>query len=309
MTASSYSFAAIVRTQGKRMDSLAEALESLSFQRPACLAVVVVHASESVLSPVDAVCRSVEGLNYVLCHAKDTGKKRGYPLNVGLDYCYQQEKELSALLFLDDDDIIYPFFTRKTAQALAATGGDVVYAASNLRRPGQFPEPAYRPVHIAHLFIENFIPINSYAIRFSRLRKARLLFDEDLDYTEDWHFLLRLLEKGFRFEPLHDTLSEFRITSDGNTTCKKHPEAWKQASLKIRAYINRTQFSVSGHTLASAVMSESADFSYQKNSPEPLDIRAVLLWQTARNIWHRLPSVAQTAITRAYRYYVRKSER
>ncbi|QTA84464.1 glycosyltransferase family 2 protein [Desulfonema magnum] len=254
--AAEYAFAVIIRTTGKRNDSLAEALQSVAFQHLKCLAVVVTHGTDTqILSEVDSVCKEINTLDYVLLHATDTHKKRGYPLNVGLDYCYNCGFTFDAIFFLDDDDIVYPFFTQKMRQAFDATDADVIYSASNQRHLGSQPEEAYRPKHISYLFIENFIPINSYSVCFRSLKENNLLFDESLEYTEDWHFLLRLLEKGLRFEALHETLSEFRMTSDGNAPVKQHPDIWKKASLEIRSYINKTKFPVNGYVLASSVMS------------------------------------------------------
>lgn len=197
---SDFRFAVIVRTQGKRPALLAETLASLSYQRPRCEAVLTVHAPWERVTEVTAICRA-SGVPHTVLHAGDLARRRGYPLNVGLAHCYEVGG-FDALFFLDDDDIVYPTFTRRMAQALTATGADVVYAASNQRDLQGVPEAGYAPLHFAQLLVQNFIPINSYSIRFSRLIATRPFFDESMDYTEDWLFLLQLLSLGLRFEPL-----------------------------------------------------------------------------------------------------------
>ncbi|MCJ8499393.1 hypothetical protein [Desulfatitalea alkaliphila] len=300
--ASDMRFGAIVRTQGNRPELLVEALESLRCQRPACTAVVTVHASPEVFESVQTLCSRVD-LPMQLLHAAEVRRRRGYPLNVGLAWCYENGG-FDALFFLDDDDIVYPMFTRCMAQAFSATGADVVYAASNKRRLPDAPEAGYRPMHFSRLVVENFIPINSYAVRCTRLTQTRPLFDETLDYTEDWSFLLNLLALGFRFEPLGITLSEFRITSDGNTAVKRNPKAWERDALRIREQIERTMFPLAGDALVRMALHLNADGTARHGMPAcgnaDADPRALLLWGRLRKAWHQLPFPARRIIVRLY---------
>ena len=162
---------------------------------------------------------------------------------------------LMVYFFLDDDDIVYPFFAQKMLQALVVTHADVIYAASNCSKPGYPLEKGYRPRHILNLLIENFIPINSYMIRSDTLKEKRLFFNESLDVLEDWHFLLQLLKNGFRFEAISETLSEFRILSDENSRAKVNPDVWKRTSKTIRNDINTSLFSINGASLVSSLIS------------------------------------------------------
>ena len=74
---------------------------------------------------------------------------------------------------------------------------------------------------------------------------------KSIEYTEDWHFLLPLLEgTGSRFHALPTTLSEFRIASDGNLAKKRDPANWRATSLTIRQYINNSKFPIPGSDLA-----------------------------------------------------------
>jgi glycosyltransferase involved in cell wall biosynthesis len=261
-------FAAIVRTMGDRPQLLQQALESLTFQQDRCRAIVVVHGDSSAHQKVQQVCRRVGGLEHVALHAKDTGKRRGHPLNVGLDHCYDSESQPDFLFFLDDDDIVYPFFTRIMAAAFLTSQADVIYAASNRKEFGRPAAVGYTPKPIFLLLYENFITINSFAVRMETLRRQRCYFDEHFEYAEDWQFLVTLLQKGFRFEANFSTLSEFRIIRDGNREIKANPALWKQYSLQIRKQINRSDFVVPGAKLAGLACELEPRFGTQRETQE-----------------------------------------
>jgi len=261
-------FAAIVRTMGDRPQLLQEALESLTFQQDRCRAVVVVHGDSNAHERAQQVCRRVGGLEHVVLHAKDTGKRRGHPLNVGIDYCYDSEFQPDFLFFLDDDDIVYPFFTRVMWAAFLTSGADVIYAASNRREFGRPAAVGYTPKPIFLLLHENFITINGFAVRMEALRRQRCYFDEAFEYAEDWQFLVTLLQKGFRFEANFSTLSEFRIIQDGNREIKANPALWKQYSLRIRKQINQSEFVVPGAKLASLACELEPRFGNQREMQE-----------------------------------------
>jgi len=246
-------FAALIRTTGGRPLLLLDALQSLALQHGRCLPVVIVHGDAETYAEVRRICAdSAAADRVVVLHASETGRRRGYPINVGIEYCLTQHPEAEFIFFLDDDDIVYPFFTSTMAAAFLASGADVVYAASNRREPGQTAVPGYIPRPIHHVLRENFITSNSYAIRAATLRGSRLRMSEELEYTEDWHFLIRMLEAGFRFHALPATLSEFRIVSDGNLgglAQKRDPPMWKAISLEIRRFINTNSFPLPGPEL------------------------------------------------------------
>ena len=129
-----------------------------------------------MLEPVESVCREIPSLSWVLIHADRIENKRGYPLNVGLQYACAFHSDIEAIAFLDDDDILYPDFSARMIQAMRDTGADVICAASNRSVPGQAVEEGYRPVSFLNLFVLNFIPINSYIIRLASLDKNPGIF-------------------------------------------------------------------------------------------------------------------------------------
>ena len=244
-------FVALVRTTGTRPALLLDALQSVALQAVPCLAIVIVHGDASAYIRVKKLCEEDENApGTTVLHASDTNRRGGYPINAGLDYCRTQLSGVEFVFFLDDGDIVYPFFTMMMAAAFLAAEADVIYAASNRREAGRPAGPGYSPLAIHRLLRENFITINSYAIRAAALWRTGLSMSEDLDYTGDWHFLLRMLEAGLRFHAIPAALSEFRIISGGNVAEKCDASAWKEGSLQIRRYINATSFPIPGPDLA-----------------------------------------------------------
>ena len=251
-------FAAIIRTTGARNQLLLEALHSLSLQSLPCLAIVVVHGTSESYSQVKASCESVSFARVIHAPNWDTGRKRGHPINVGIEYCLNELPHIEYLFLLDDDDIVYPFFTRMMADAFACSEAGMIYANANRREAGKPPEPSFplKPYH--HLLEQNFMPSNSYAIRTSELRRSGVRVDESFEYLEDWLFVLELLKEGVRFQRLDMTLSEFRSESDIDFAFKNDMELWKSYNSRVRQYINSTVFPIPGSDLARLAEAQAA---------------------------------------------------
>jgi hypothetical protein len=245
-------FAALIRTTGVRDQSLREGLQSLALQGEPCLAIVIVHGSAESHARVQQSCLANHPADLIrVLHAPDSDprRKRGYPINVGIDYSLNVPG-IQYVFLLDDDDIVYPFFTAVMASAFAASEADVVYATANRREAGKPLAAAWPLQPYPRLFDRNFIPLNSCAIRAEALRRSGARADEEQDYLEDWLFLLRLLEHKFRFQGLDVTLSELRTDSAADLACRYDLEIWKSNALRIRQYINATTFPVPGADLA-----------------------------------------------------------
>lgn len=242
-------FAAIVRTRGTRPHQLLEALESLRLQALPCVPVVVVHGDSAALDRVGLICKDETPPPRIL-RASDTSRTVGYPINVGIDHCLAQIPDARYLFLLDDDDIVYPYFTSQIAAAFEESEADVVYASSNRREPGQAAVRAHLALPAHHLLRENFIPTNTFVMRADALRGCNVRADEALRYFEDWHFLLRLLEAGLRFHAVPATLSEFRIVPDSDLSYRRDLTLWRANEAHVRSYINRTSFPLPGAELA-----------------------------------------------------------
>jgi hypothetical protein len=249
----------LVRTQGRRSETLQTALQSIAAQTVHCFAVVVVHGTETEAREVRRQCEQEFGLDFMVLVAADRTRKRGYPLNVALRWCRESAPRTALISFLDDDDRIYPFFVEEMIRAASANDADAVYCASLCRVGHTLPVPAYGGAPAVHVFKENFIANNSLAIRASRLLADDIWFDESLDYVEDWQFLLQLLSHGYRLTHYPLALCEFSSGSDGNTPAKRNPVAWKTSSLSVRRFINKSEFRVNGSLLAGMAHSIEPD--------------------------------------------------
>jgi len=276
--------AVIIRTQGRRSDLLAEALASVAAQSVAVTAFVVVHGDHAALAKVkDAISGIQQDLRIV--HAPDTGRRRGYPLNLALEQIYAEGAAFDVLFFLDDDDIVYPSFCQTLIDAMRQQNVDVVYAASHRRVPGEAVVPGYAPLPPMCLLIENFIPINAYVIRLSAIQSARLFFDESLEVLEDWNFLHRLLALQLNFFPVGDALSEFRITGDGNTPDKQDQAMWDRAWESVDAYLDQ----ICHQMERSYVLQSFSNFDFAARGPlTPSESQ--LLQKTAEWIEMRFPA-------------------
>ncbi len=227
--------AVIIRTQNKRQEMLPEAVESVSAQTPALTPVVVVHGSDDDLRSVKSQLST--GDDVVFLHADEyvkPNRRLGYPANVALDYMEDQADRFDFISFLDDDDILYPCFSSIIDEALRWSGADCIYAMSNKRRLWQLAEPGPVPHPASCLIMENFITCNSYGLTTAFLRQSGIRFDEGKRYLDDWDFLLSLWDAGACFRFLPETVSEFRITNDGNTVRKNYPDEYISAVTHVQ---------------------------------------------------------------------------
>ena len=70
---------------------------------------IIVHENEAVFGAVSQWARKFAS-RVQLLHADLTGRRLGYPLNMGLDYVEQNAEKYDFFCILDDDDIYYPLF-------------------------------------------------------------------------------------------------------------------------------------------------------------------------------------------------------
>lgn len=224
----------LIRTQGRRLDLLEESVNSVLQQTVPITPCIVVHANKSALSVVEQWAKRYGDEVHVL-HADLPGRRRGYPLNVGLDFVEKNAKRFDFFCILDDDDIYYPMFAERLTAALAISGADIAYCTTNSRVPGQQPVSAHPPLPTAALVVGNFIPINAYVVRTDLLIKSGARMREDIHYLEDWDFLVSLLYADAKFTALNETLSEFRIIGDGNVEHKQDPEHFEHCRKIVNA--------------------------------------------------------------------------
>ncbi|OYX13224.1 MAG: hypothetical protein B7Z15_07955 [Rhizobiales bacterium 32-66-8] len=99
----------------------------------------------------------------------------------------------------------------------------MVYGLANQRPPGGQAMPAHMPLPTSCLVAGNFIPTNGYAVRSDIVLNAGIRLFEDIDYFEDWDFLLSLFRAGGRFHLIPEAVGEFLLIGDGNVPAKRDP--------------------------------------------------------------------------------------
>ncbi len=223
----------ILRTRGNRLELLSESLVSVKLQSVEIICCVVVHANEGAFDLVSSWVHDVDP-NAVLIHAHDLEKKRGYPINLALDYLRTHFDQFDFFFFLDDDDILYPFYSQRLVSVLELTGADIALGLANQRVPWNPPELVHRAKPAAALVAGNFIPINSYIVRREILLTSGARAREDMDYLEDWDFLLSLFSFGAKFHYLPEIVCEYRVIEDGNRNIRRDPEHYDECNERVK---------------------------------------------------------------------------
>ncbi|MEM9200848.1 MAG: glycosyltransferase [Actinomycetota bacterium] len=201
-TPSEPSFTTIVRTQGRRAGSLAEALASIRAQTyPNHDTVLVVHDADPAVATAvdDALPDSARPGGLQVITAAGGGRSR--PLNVGLaaatgDY----------VCFLDDDDLVTEHWLQAFAEAAATTPGSMIRAVTLSQQwttdGGEQPVRATGPIerpfaprfdllaHVSH----NETPLCSVALPRAAMAAFGIAFDEALPVFEDWELFMRVAQ-------------------------------------------------------------------------------------------------------------------
>ncbi|OOO23286.1 hypothetical protein BS627_11975 [Agrobacterium salinitolerans] len=227
----------IIRTQGKRMELLASAVESVRDQSIAMTPCIVVHGS---VAARDFVARNLPANFFqgadnspVVLSAPDLGRRRGYPCNVGLQYLKDHADAYDFLCFLDDDDHLLPRFGEQLSDAVRMNDADFAYGMTNALPQLGAPFIQHNLLPATALLVGNFIPIHSYLLRTELVLGSNLSFDEDLDYLEDWDFLVQIVGAGGKGVPLFEVVSEYRLLGDGNTTQRNDPAHFEECTNKV----------------------------------------------------------------------------
>lgn len=247
----------IVRTIEGRLHYLRDALYSLvALTYPEVRAIVCVdHSSEAYADQVRELAGHLEGLLDVMVAVVPPHEAhRGRPLNRGLELASGE-----FVSFLDDDDVYYPSFgdaligcLRDHPEVVVAYGvGQVVrgqpapWGFQALTHVKRYEEPFDR----AHLFVENYIPINTLVARREPLRQAGIRFDEALPIYEDWAFL-RELAARFEFRFVDALVSEYRLRNDGsNAVPEGLEERWAVTGAQVRERYRAQPVRVAAHEL------------------------------------------------------------
>jgi hypothetical protein len=229
-------FSVIVRTQGRRPGSLADALRSLAEQTLVPHEVLVMaHLVENNDEPVElasvrATVSSVDGLPAVVHLVQGGGRSR--PLNRGLDLATGDY-----VCFLDDDDLAYPNWLASFDQVIQAHPLTTPRARTEVqswatdgsgepRRPAGSVHEPFAPVfdllaHVSH----NETPICAVALARPVLDTFGLRFDEALPVYEDWDLLMRVAPLT-GVHSIDEPTSLYRQLDAGNANEAELPPVW-----------------------------------------------------------------------------------
>ena len=233
------SFSVIVRTQGTRPASLAEALDSLAAQTDEPSEVIVaVHGEHDLTADVRGALGDRAGRDGVRL-VPVIGGGRSRPLNGGLDVATGDY-----VCFLDDDDLAMPDWIAAFARAAEANPGAVIRAVTQSQQwttdGGADPVRATGPIEypfpdhfdfLAHLSV-NQTPICSIALPRLVLETFDLRFSEDLPVFEDWDLLMRVASlTGVVSIP--DATSLYRRLDRGNADEASDEAEWLAAHAAV----------------------------------------------------------------------------
>ena len=173
----------LIRSMGREL--LAEALDSVAMQTYPNIEVVVIDALAKGHRQLPASCGRFP-LRFI---AAETPRPRSLAANVGLENAVGKY-----ILFLDDDDRIYPDHIEKLAVYLEGCGHSLAAytGVSAVDRAGKEILSFTLAPPCARLLLSNYMPI--HAVLFNQLLVSQYgcRFDLSLDTYEDWDFWLQL---------------------------------------------------------------------------------------------------------------------
>jgi LmbE family N-acetylglucosaminyl deacetylase/glycosyltransferase involved in cell wall biosynthesis len=199
----------VIRTRN-RPALLREALESLALQAARPRQVVVVN--DGGASPREVTDSFRDAFEVVLEEPR-TRRGRSAAANLGVAVA---KEELVA--FLDDDDRCFPDHLERLAAAQREGPEPVVYSDAVTIVYGRGESgwtPRVRTLQYSldfdpdYLLYANYIPVHTLLLPRELFRKVGG-FDEGLDYSEDWDFLIRLSAEA-PFRHLRAVTCEYRV--------------------------------------------------------------------------------------------------
>jgi LmbE family N-acetylglucosaminyl deacetylase/glycosyltransferase involved in cell wall biosynthesis len=229
--------AAVVRTRN-RPALLAQALESLRAQtaRPARV-VVVNDGGASVCSVVEPFR---EGWELSLEELPES-RGRSAAANLGVESARED-----LVGFLDDDDVLFPDHFERLVAAHRSGPEPVVYSDAVTvvyERTSDGWTPGSRTLQYSldfdpdYLLLANYIPLHTLLLPRALYRKLGG-FDESLEYSEDWDFLIRAsFETSFRH--VRAVTCEYRVFPSEDGGDPAHVAAGASSFQRARSEIYR----------------------------------------------------------------------
>ncbi len=224
----------VIRTRN-RPALVREALESLRGQTVRPAQVVLVNDGGASVAQLREAFR--DAFEFTLAELPERGG-RSHAANRGVSLASRD-----LVTFLDDDDLCYPDHLDRLLRAHRSGPEPVVYSDAVTvvyRRREESWEPLHRTLQYSldfdpdYLLLANYIPLHTLLLPRA-LFSGVGGFDEKLEYSEDWDFLIRLsFETAFRH--VRAVTCEYRIFegSDGDPL---HVPAGEAAFQRARSEI------------------------------------------------------------------------
>ena len=241
----------LLRTQGKRIELLKDALLCLAGQTDEDFEVFVLShnaSAEDGLQVRAVLDRLAEPLSKRVTLIEVTGGTRAKPLNAGLDAARGQY-----ISVFDDDDLVFGHYVEEFHKAAEGANGKMLRAlvANQSLTPETWPggAPGFRtlswpkrefPEHfdqVEHLLV-NVSPFMTWAFPRQLFTTFGLRFDEELAVCEDWDVILRgSLLCGVR--EIEVLTSIYRRWSGGDSSYNVHSSAaWRQSEERVTDRVN-----------------------------------------------------------------------
>jgi glycosyltransferase involved in cell wall biosynthesis len=250
-TAHSAFLSVLMRTQGKRHETMQESLLALAAQTSQDFEVLILahDVSDDVLGALhELACSFGEEFSARIKIHSVVGGGRSRPLNVGVE-----EAQGRYLALLDDDDIVFGNWVEVFERSAAVAPGRIIRCVPSEQdvRPTEWPDGRHGyeitsrprcpwPVKfdlLDHLF-ENRTPPCSYALPRSAFSELGIRFDEELPVLEDWEVLLRVAMLTGVFDTGVVT-ALWRKWEDGDSSTFVHSHSdWRRARLAVTAKLD-----------------------------------------------------------------------
>jgi glycosyltransferase involved in cell wall biosynthesis len=288
-------FTVIIPTRN-RPASLIEAIKSVQSQTFKEWEIIIVDDASDMDIKKEIEPYLSEKIKYV---RNDKSLGPGGTRNAGIRLAHQESIYLS---LLDDDDIYFPEFLRKTYQGLQNTGEDIGFCWTGIenfyphtdQRTPFFWDPPFDSKEAAFQgFLEKRLIGTGYGITFKKaVFKEVGFFDESLRAVEDTDFFLRVL-KSFFYIKIPDTLVRItrhpsnHVNSDSldraealQRIYKKHRESILQnkvAWYNFKAKISSMYYRLGNKKMARQILASTLR--------ERFSLRILILWLKLEMKW------------------------
>lgn len=245
----------VIRTQGKRAEGLREAFLCLEAQIDQNFEVILVgHKVETQnLTVIEKVLGELspdmrEKVTYILV---DEGT-RSTPINYG--FAYANGEYIS---IFDDDDILFANYVEAFHEGEKVANGKLLHAFTFAQKWKEnieseagtgycaigAPEAKYcGKFNLIEELEENKCPLMSIAFPAYLFNDYGIIFDETLDVTEDWDYIMRVAPMCGVYD-VEEPTSIYRLWRNVENSAKLHDQdTWNITYNSIREKMNRHPF-------------------------------------------------------------------